>query len=108
MISFASLLLPVVVIVSWLPPHRAPSVPNTPFDQYGAISWEDEKARLDNFAIHLQNDEKLIGYVLVFDAVGGCPGEAQARRFARRNMLSSIEVLRGTELSGGVKAILKV
>jgi hypothetical protein len=56
----------------------------------------------------LQNDEKLIGYVLVFDAVGGCPGEAQARRFARRNMLSSIEVLRGTELSGGVKAILKV
>jgi len=79
MISFASILLPIVVIVSWLPPHRAPSVPNTPFDQYGAISWEDEKARLDNFAIQLQNDEKLIGYVLVFDAVGGCPGEAQAR-----------------------------
>ena len=66
-------------MVSWLPPHRAPSVPNTPFDQYGAISWEDEKAHLDNFAIQLQNDEKLIGYVLVFDSVGGCPGEAQAR-----------------------------
>jgi len=79
MISFPSILLSVVLIVLWLPLHREPSVPNTPFDQYGAISWEDEKARLDNFAIQLQNDEKLIGYVLVFDAVGGCPGEAQAR-----------------------------
>lgn len=38
-----------------------------------------EKARLDNFAIQLLNDETLIGYVLVFDSVGGCPGEAGAR-----------------------------
>ena len=49
------------------------------FDQYGAIRWKDEKARLDNFAIQLQQDEKLVGYILVFDAVGGCAGEAQAR-----------------------------
>lgn len=49
------------------------------FDQYGAIGWNDEKARLDNFAIQLQHDETLVGYILVFDAVGGCPGEAQAR-----------------------------
>jgi len=49
------------------------------FDQYGEISWENEKARLDNLAIQLQNDERLVGYVVVFDAVGGCPGEAQAR-----------------------------
>src|ERR1051325_3043492 len=49
------------------------------FDQYGAIRWKDEKARLNNFAIQLQQDEKLVGYILVFDAVGGCAGEAQAR-----------------------------
>ena len=49
------------------------------FDQYGAIRWEDEKARLDNFAIQLQQDEKLVGWILVFDSVGGCPGDAQAR-----------------------------
>lgn len=49
------------------------------FDQYGAIRWEDEKARLDNFAVSLQQDETLVGYILVFDSVGGCAGEAQAR-----------------------------
>ena len=54
-------------------------VPTTPFDEYGEIAWEDEKPRLDNFAIQLQQDSDLIGYVLVYDAAGGCGGEAQAR-----------------------------
>ncbi len=49
------------------------------FDEYGGIGWEDEKAHLDNFAIQLQQDSDLIGYVLVYDAAGGCAGEAQAR-----------------------------
>ena len=81
MANFAGILLSLVLIGSWLPlqTNGVPLSPTTPFDQYGAISWEDEKARLDNFAIQVQNDEKLIGYILVFDAVGGCPGEAQAR-----------------------------
>ena len=52
---------------------------DSPFDEYGEISWEDEKSRLDNFAIQLQQDPDLIGYVLVYDAAGGCLGEAQAR-----------------------------
>ncbi|HYJ87446.1 MAG TPA: hypothetical protein VEW46_15395 [Pyrinomonadaceae bacterium] len=55
------------------------TAPTTPFDEYGEIAWEDEKARLDNFAIQLQRESDLIGYVLVYDAVGGCAGEAQAR-----------------------------
>ena len=58
--------------------HRA-ATPTTPFDEYGDIPWEDEKARLDNLAIQLQQDPDLIGYVLVYDAAGGCAGEAQAR-----------------------------
>ncbi len=58
--------------------YRA-ATPTTPFDEYGDIPWEDEKARLDNFAIQLQQDLDLIGYVLVYDAAGGCAGEAQAR-----------------------------
>ena len=53
--------------------------PSHLFEQYGAISWGVERARLDNFAIQLMNDPNLIGYILVFDEVGGCPGEAQAR-----------------------------
>lgn len=50
------------------------------FDEYGRIRWEDEMARLDNFAIQLQNlSEKYVGYILVFDEAGGCAGEGQAR-----------------------------
>ena len=61
--------------------------PNSPFDSYGAIRWEDEKARLDNFAIALQNYEKSVGCILVYDDVGGCPGEAKARAIrAKRYM----------------------
>jgi len=56
----------------------APS-PSSPFDQYGAIRWNDEMARLDNFAIQLQNYEKSIGFIVTVDADGGCPGEAKAR-----------------------------
>ena len=62
------------------------------FDQYGAIAWEDEKARLDNFAIQITNeigaDRKIVGAILVFDQTGGCPGEAEARAMrARRYMV---------------------
>jgi hypothetical protein len=49
------------------------------FDQYGAIRWDDEMARLDNFAIQLQNYEKSIGFIVTIDVDGGCPGEAKAR-----------------------------
>lgn len=51
----------------------------TAFDQYGAISWNDEMARLDNFAIQLQNQQHSIGLIVGVDADGGCPGEAKAR-----------------------------
>src|SRR6266508_3752593 len=37
-----------------------------PFDSYGAISWELEKAHLDNFAIALQHDPDSIGYIIVY------------------------------------------
>jgi hypothetical protein len=49
------------------------------FDQYGRIKWEDEQARLDNFAIQLMNEPDLIGYIFVYDGNDICAGEAQAR-----------------------------
>lgn len=62
--------------------------PNSAFDQYGAISWEDETARLDNFAIHLLNDKSsALGFILVFDQTGGCPGEAKARAIRAKRYL---------------------
>jgi hypothetical protein len=52
------------------------------FDSYGDISWEDEKAHLDNFAIALQHDPELVGYIIVYAGRRACVDEAQDR--ARR------------------------
>jgi hypothetical protein len=64
------------------------TTPITPFDQYGAIRWEDEKPRLDNFAIQLQRDERSLGYIFVYDNIGGCPGEAVARGIRAKRYLT--------------------
>ena len=50
-----------------------------PFDSYGAIPWEDEKAHLDNFAIALQHDLDSIGYIIVYAGRRACVGEAKNR-----------------------------
>ena len=61
---------------------------SSPFDQYGEIEWEHEKARLDNFAIRLQEDWKGVGAILIFDKAHGCSGEAKARAVrAKRYMV---------------------
>jgi len=44
------------------------------FDEFGDIARNDEKARLDNFAIALQNDPTATGYVIVY------PGATSKRR----------------------------
>ena len=64
------------------------TLPDVAFDQYGAIRWEDEKARLDNFAIQLIHDPQHVGYILVFDVTGGCPGEATARATRAKRYLT--------------------
>jgi len=46
------------------------------FDEYGNIAFNDEKARLDNFAIQLQNEPGSQGYIVAY---GSCAGEAQRR-----------------------------
>jgi len=38
---------------------------NRPFDEYGDIKFDDEKARLDNFAVSLSNYSSSIGYILM-------------------------------------------
>lgn len=36
------------------------------FDKFGDICCEDEKARLDNFAIQLQNEPEVQGYIIFY------------------------------------------
>ncbi|HEX8722175.1 MAG TPA: hypothetical protein VF736_16290 [Pyrinomonadaceae bacterium] len=48
-------------------------------DEYGNIRFNDEKARLDNFAIELQNDPTAQGYLVCYGGRRGRTGEAQRR-----------------------------
>lgn len=47
------------------------------FDEFPAIAYNDEKARLDNFAIGLQNDPTSTAYVIVYPGQRGRPGDVQ-------------------------------
>ena len=49
------------------------------FDEYYDIARNDEKARLDNYAIQLQQELGSQGYVFVYPARKGGPSAAQAR-----------------------------
>ncbi|HEV8589203.1 MAG TPA: hypothetical protein VGQ72_10040 [Pyrinomonadaceae bacterium] len=49
------------------------------FDEFGNINCEDELARLDAFAIELQNQPNLIGYVIIYGGRTGRRNEAKAR-----------------------------
>jgi hypothetical protein len=47
------------------------------FDEFPAIAHNDEKARLDNYAIELQNDPTSTAYVIVYPGQRGRPGDVQ-------------------------------
>jgi hypothetical protein len=61
---------------SGYPPDCAPAAASCSFtvigqdcrriDAYGAIMYNDEKARLDNYTIELQNDPKGLGYIVAY------------------------------------------
>jgi hypothetical protein len=47
------------------------------FDEFPAIAYNDEKARLDNYAIELQNEPTATAYVIVYRGQRGRPNEVQ-------------------------------
>jgi len=47
------------------------------FDEFPDIARNDEKARLDNYAIELQNDPTSTAYVIVYPGQRGRPGDLQ-------------------------------
>jgi hypothetical protein len=58
-----------------VPISGKPAVPRK-FDEYGNIRFNDEKARLDNFAIQLQNEPSAQGYIVGY---GSCGAEGTTR-----------------------------
>ncbi|HUE83591.1 MAG TPA: hypothetical protein VMM84_15935 [Pyrinomonadaceae bacterium] len=78
------------------------------FDEYGDIRFNDEKARLDNYAIQLQNDPQAQGYIIAY---GTCAGQGQARADRAKNYLVNtrgIEAGRITTIDGGCRPSLAV
>jgi hypothetical protein len=78
------------------------------FDEYGNIRFNDEKARLDNFAIQLQNEP---GSTATIIAYGTCAGEGQTRGDRAKDYLVNtrgIEAGRITVVDGGCRADLTV
>jgi hypothetical protein len=68
--------------------HGAPEptlTPNSPFDSYGNICWKDEQARLDSFALQLQNYPTASGEIFVYAGRQSCPSEAKYRGNRARN-----------------------
>ena len=87
---------------------KTPPAESRKFDEYGNIRFNDEKARLDNYAIQLQNEPGSTGTILVY---GSCAGEAQQRGDRAKDYLVNtrgIEAGRITVVDGGCRADLTV
>jgi hypothetical protein len=92
--------------------HRwRPSTSDQWFDSYGDLSWDDEKAHLDNFAIALQHDPSLIGYIIVYAGRSACVGEAKDRALRAKKYLiqtRGIQESRVKWIDGGYREGLTV
>jgi hypothetical protein len=91
------------------------SVEQYPLDTYGNISFDDAKARLDNFVIHLQTlraeDPKWQGYIIVYAGRHAYAGEAQFRADCARNYLVKVRGMDADSLvaaDGGFHEELRV
>ena len=81
------------------------------FDEYGDISLSDEKARLDNFAIQLMNEETAQGYIIVYAGRKATAAEAQTRADRARNYVISVREInpeRVKAIDGGFNEELTV
>ena len=58
-----------------------------PFDQYSDLDFNNEMGRLDNFAVMLERDRNLKGYILVYAGKISCPREAKYRGNRARSYL---------------------
>jgi hypothetical protein len=88
------------------PPPRRPER----FDEFGDIARNDEKARLDSFAVRLQEDQTAQGYIIVYGARKGRAGNALRRGEQQRAYLVStrgIDASRIVVLDGGTREQLR-
>ena len=86
-------------------------VENRKFDEYGNINRDDEKARLDNFAIQLQQEPDAKGYIIVYAGRRSRAGDAQKRADRARDYLVNLRGIDARRLvtqDGGTREDLTV
>lgn len=89
------------------PSPTPPPMPSpTQFDYYSKIARDDEKARLDNFAISSQNDPGAQGYIIAYGGRRSTLNEAQRRAaFAKEYLVNArgIDADRLVAVDGGYR-----
>ena len=85
-------------------------VPQTPtprrFDEFPSVAFDDDKARLDNMAIELQNSPDARGYIIAYAGRGTRPGTADGLGRRARNYLvetRGIDASRIVVVNGGYR-----
>lgn len=81
------------------------------FDEYGDIHFNDEKARMKNFILQMQNEPGALGYVLIYAGRRALIDEAQRRLERAKNYLvneGGISAERIVTLDGGHREDLTV
>jgi hypothetical protein len=81
-----------------------PAPPNPTKDEFGEIARDDEKARLDNFAIELQNNPGAQGYIIAYGGRRSKYGDGKRRSERARDYLvrtRGIDASRVIAVDGG-------
>ena len=109
-----------VVVVQYLPTKkdshlRCPTAKQPSaarrFDEYSNLNISDERARLDNFANHLQNEPQLNGYIIVYAGPQARSREAGAHAKRAKDYLVKvhrINAARVVTIDGGCRNKVEV
>jgi hypothetical protein len=78
------------------------------FDVYGALHKPDEMARLDNFAIELQNEPVATAYIITYGGSKSTPSVAKTRANFAKNYLVNTRGISGDRIvtmDGGLQQL---
>lgn len=83
------MILTLLALSLFISPHSLPSKSTHPvscltYDEYGLLSFDNEKIRLDNYAERLREDPQTVGVILVH--TGGKRSFKKSQAMARRIM----------------------
>jgi hypothetical protein len=81
--------------------------PERKFDEYGDLSFDEEKVRLENFIDRLQQDKDTLGLIVFHAQVNGRGDEAEARAERARNYIVNLRGIDrvATKDGGGREAL---